>query len=171
MVENFIEEVVTELYKLRGYSVMKNVWYFLEKGEHRKYPGQSDIDVLAIGRDDVHFVSCTSEVPADIEPTTIHFQEARQNLPRLYPVLDRYDKSQWRDVVVAEYVSGPVRRKLEGRGIAAQTLEEALRDFVQLVQARWAEGVKLENPVARTIGYLYDHNLLSSKLSKTDHAS
>ncbi len=164
MVENVIEEVVTELYKLRGYSTMKNVWYFLDKGQHRKHPGQSDIDVLALGKDDVHFVSCTSEVPADIESTVIHFQEAREALPPLYPVLGRYDKSQWRDVVVAEYVSGPVRGKLKERGITAQTLDETFRDFVLLVKARWAEGVKLENPVARTIAFLYDHKLLAQEL-------
>lgn len=58
MALNWIEEIVGELYQIKGYLVVYDVDFQMPKTEGRRVRGHSDIDVLAISNDEVVHVEC-----------------------------------------------------------------------------------------------------------------
>ncbi len=60
MTLNWVEEIVAQLYQLRGYLVIENEDMVLPKTENRRIQGHSDIDVLAIRSFEIVHVECQS---------------------------------------------------------------------------------------------------------------
>jgi len=60
MTLNWVEEIVAQLYQLRGYLVIANEDMVLPKTENRRIQGHSDIDVLAIRCNEIVHIECQS---------------------------------------------------------------------------------------------------------------
>jgi hypothetical protein len=58
MARNWLEEAVSELWRLRGYMVLTNVDLPMPKTSSRSVKGHSDIDVLAISEKEIVHVEC-----------------------------------------------------------------------------------------------------------------
>ncbi len=57
---NWVEDIVSHLYKLKGYMVIENEDLYLSKSENRTVGGHSDIDVLAIKDKEILHIECQS---------------------------------------------------------------------------------------------------------------
>jgi len=60
MAKNWVEDVVAQLYKLKGYMVVENEDLQMPTTDSRKVRGHSDIDVMAIGNNELIHIECQS---------------------------------------------------------------------------------------------------------------
>lgn len=73
MAKNHLEELVAQLWRLKGYVVMENVNLFLSSGEERQVGGHSDADVIALKDCEVVHIECqTNWVPGRPERNSQH---------------------------------------------------------------------------------------------------
>lgn len=118
MALNWLEELVAQLYRLKGYMVVENEDLPLPKTVNRKIRGHSDIDVLAIKKGETLHVECQvwwGPAKAD-EPHQLHrlcarFYHAPKVLIRRYPFLKR-NQAPIRRI----FVTGGKPTKSRGRG-------------------------------------------------------
>ncbi len=57
---NWVEDIVSHLYKLRGYMVVENEDLQMSKTANRTVRGHSDIDVIAIKNNELVHIECQS---------------------------------------------------------------------------------------------------------------
>jgi len=57
---NWVEDIVSHLYKLQGYMVVENEDLPMPKTANRRVPGHSDIDVIAVKGDELIHIECQS---------------------------------------------------------------------------------------------------------------
>ena len=57
---NWVENIVSHLYKLKGYMVIENEDLLMPKTEYRRIRGHSDIDIIAIKDAELVHVECQS---------------------------------------------------------------------------------------------------------------
>ena len=93
---NWVEDVVSHLYKLRGYMVIEDEPLQLPKTENIKIRGHSDIDVLAIKDDEIVHIECQSwwgpslaEEKKHFERLTRRFDHAPDYIFKKYSFLDK----------------------------------------------------------------------------------
>ena len=103
---NWVEDIVSDLYRLQGYLVLENEDLQMPKTEHRAIRGHSDIDVVAFRDGELVHVECQSwwgPALADEEKQfrrlRARFEHAPEVIFERYPFLDR-DKFQPRNVFV-----------------------------------------------------------------------
>ena len=60
MALNWLEDIVSHLYKLKGYTVVENEDLPMPSTEHRGIRGHSDIDVIAIKANELMHIECQS---------------------------------------------------------------------------------------------------------------
>ena len=170
MSANFVEELVSEFYRLRGYLVMTNYWFSIQTARKRNQRGAdqeysarswSDIDVLAVGHDEVILVQVKAivneaSVAEKIKGFFVHAEEFVQR--GLAP--DGSSPISWwetgkvlKKVLVYEYYSPPkYLNQLRAAGIEVHEFSSFFDEILDYIHAK--NGVKEENALMRMIHFL-----------------
>jgi hypothetical protein len=95
MALNWVEELVGQLYQIKGYLVVYDIDLPMPKTDSRGVRGHSDIDVLAISNDEVVHVECQSwwgpdkvSEPKELKRLKDRFDVAPDVIRTKYPFLD-----------------------------------------------------------------------------------
>ena len=174
---NFIEELIAEYYKTKGYFVSTNYWIpfisernRVQKGKEHNYTAQSwtDIDILASNKNELLLIQVKSLVnQKDIaDKIILHFERIEQFLERGV-ALDGESKIDWwtknlkvRKIVIYENYSPPSYLKiLNEKGIETTYFEDRLIELINYVKQK--KGVKEENVLMRFLHCLSNYGLLN----------
>ena len=97
MARNWLEEIVSELWRLRGYLVVTDLDLPMPKTPSRRVRAHSDIDVLAINDREVVHIECEGwwgpareDEIRRLEHIKERFDVAAVDIPRRFPFLKSY---------------------------------------------------------------------------------
>ena len=174
MSANFVEELVTEYYKLRGYLVTSNYWFPVvterersQRGKEQKYSARSwsDMDVIAVGEKEVIIVQVKAIVNEKrvVEKVKSFFVHATQFLESGKAPDQNSSISWWmkgrkiKKVLVYEYYSSPsYLNELKRSGIEVWHFNTYFDEIIEYISSK--NGVKEENPLMRMLHYLKANN-------------
>ncbi|GEM_PF-2082292 len=191
MSANFVEELVTEYYRIRGYLVLPNYWFPVQnsvhrtqRGEDQKYSARSwkDIDVLAVGEKELILVQVKAIVnEAGVVAKVQSFFDQAEQFIQQGKAPDGIASIQWwgkertiRKLLVYEYYSVPkYLNQLKGTGIEVREFDSYFKEIIQYIKAK--NGVKEESPLMRMIHFLNNNSHLRDTTAnpplKSDPAS
>ena len=96
MALNWLEELVSHYYRICGYMVSENIPMKMDKSETRTVRGHSDIDVLAINKDEIIHIECQSwwgpsyaEESKQFDRLKSRFEKSESFIFEKYPFLDK----------------------------------------------------------------------------------
>ncbi len=167
---NYIEELISEYYKLRGYFVMNNYWFQFQserqrtvKGKIQKYLARSwtDIDVIAINSKELLLIQVK---------TSINRENIIDGIKKFFKRVDAYletglardnesDIKWWtngrkiKKMVIFEHCANKYRLILEEAGIEAKNVSEFIDEIIEYVKDN--KGVKEDSPMIRFLHYIY----------------
>lgn len=180
---NFIEELVGEYYKTKGYFVTTNYWLPFQttrdrtqKGKKQNYQAQSwtDIDVLAKNDKELLIIQVKAVINQRqvAEKINVYFERVEQFLKDgIAP--DGETKIDWwtsdckiRKIVVYEDRLAPPSylKIMQAEGIETIFFGEYLKDIIAYVQAK--KGVKEENAVMRLLHFFNTQKMLPTNNTK-----
>lgn len=178
--ENFIEELVGEYYKTKGYFVTTNYWIPFktirnrtQKGKQQNYEAQSwtDIDVLARNNKELLIIQVKATINQKevAQKINLYFDRVEQFLrDGLAP--DGKTKIDWwtsnitvkRIVVYEDKYSPPSYKKImTEKGIETIFFGDYLTEIISYIDQK--VGVKEENAVMRLLHFLNNQKLLLPK--------
>jgi len=115
---NWVEDIVSHLYKLKGYMVIENEDLPMPRTEYRKIQGHSDIDIIAIKDTELLHIECQSwwgpspeEEKRQLRRLYELFKLAPQAISQKYAFLDK-DKYSTRNI----FVTSGKPKKNKGNG-------------------------------------------------------
>lgn len=170
MSANFIEELVTEYYKLRGYLVSTNYWFSIvtertrnQRGKEQTYFARSwsDIDVIAVGEKEIIIVQVKAIVNEKdvVEGVKTFFQRADKFLKDGVAPDQKESIAWWlkgreiKRVLVYEYSSPPKYLELlKEAGIEVHSFTSYFNQIVEYIEKK--EGVKEESALMRMLHYM-----------------
>lgn len=142
---SFTEELVSEYYKhivdnegRPKYLVSEHIHYQMPK-RGVKVKGWHDIDVLAIGREEVliiqtkQYATFEDTKKESIQALQEFFKDAEKIVKQNYDVKDK----KIRKIFVAEDMSTNIKNEMEQLGIEADWLGEIIKKFMQLLYDKW----------------------------------
>jgi hypothetical protein len=170
MSANFVEELVAEYYRIKGYMIAPNYWFPVETTRYRTQRGMqqeytarswSDIDVLAIGEKEILLIQikCIVNENKTVKKIETFFENAMAFIESgLAP--DNESSIQWwrkgkkiRKILVYEFSSTPSYIELlKGSGIETYLFGDYFDGLVEYVENR--SGFKEENALLRMIHFL-----------------
>ncbi|MCB9251299.1 MAG: hypothetical protein H6605_02435 [Flavobacteriales bacterium] len=174
---NFIEELVGEYYKTKGYLVTTNYWIPFQTsrnrtlyGKKQNYQAQSwtDIDVLARNDKEILIIQVKSGITSRnvAEKINLYFERVIKFLnDGIAP--DGIGKIEWwtrnckiiKIVVYEEQYTPPSYLKImQDVGIETKFFGDYLKEIIAYVQNK--KGVKEENSVMRLLHFLHNQNML-----------
>lgn len=177
---NFVEELVGEYYKTKGYFVTTNYWLPFktvrnrtQKGKEQNYAAQSwtDIDVLAKNNKELLIIQVKATINQKkiAEKINLYFERVESFLQEgIAP--DGKTKIDWwtkkikikKIVVYEDKYSPPSYKKiLTDNGIETIYFGNYLKDIIAYVQRK--KGVKEENSVMRLLHFLNGQKLFATK--------
>ncbi len=175
MALNWLEEVVSQLYKLRGYIVLENEDLQMPVTKVRRKRGHSDIDIIAIKDGELIHVECmTWWVGRQDEKTTFRklrerFEEAPGKIFRKYKFL-RKDKLKVNNILVVggkakkPQPDGPWGRIQEfcGKEIKLREINTIVEDLIRELRKEYPgpERVGSEKGIARFLMHLIHNDFL-----------
>jgi hypothetical protein len=187
MSANFVEELVAEYYRLKGYMVMSNYWFptqtqrnRTQRGTAQEYSARSwsDIDVLAAGKDELLIV----QVKAIINQRSVaekilkFFDQATTYLDEESAPDQSHSIAWWKDgraikkLVVYEYYSPPSYLDiLREAGVEVCQFSSYFDEIVEYIKNK--SGVKEESPLMRMVHFLEKNDYLVNKTQQTDMAT
>ena len=169
MPRNYVEELVSEYYKIHGYFVMNNYWFPFTserkrtvKGKKQKFKAQSwtDLDVVAINAEELILIQTKA---------IINTKDVANNIITFFGRVDKFlqdgkapdqksDISWWkhkrkiRKLVVYESCIPSYNYIVEKAGIETVDFKKILEDIVNYIKIK--KGEKEENPTMRLLTYL-----------------
>ena len=173
MSANFVEELVGEYYKAKGYLVNVNYWFPFTSTRTRKQNGKqqeyqarswSDIDVLAIGEKELLVIQVKAIInePKAADKISDFFKKTEKFLkegkaPGMEDSIDWWTKGKKiKNIVVYEFYSPPKYiNQLKTAGIDVYLFSEFFEKIIKNSDKR--EGFKEENAPMRMIHFL-NHN-------------
>jgi hypothetical protein len=177
---NFIEELVSEYYKTKGYFVTTNYWLpfqterkRIQNGAKQKYTAQSwtDIDVMAMNNKELLLIQVKSLINQKLiaEKINLHFERVEQYLDAgIAP--DGKSKIDWwkskrkikKIVIYEDKMTPPSYLKIiKDGGIETKFFGDYFNELIDYVQTK--KGVKEETSVMRLMHYLNNQKMLEPK--------
>lgn len=179
---NYIEELVGEYYKMKGYFVMTNYWIPFNtnraresKGKQQEYSAQSwtDIDVLAKNEKELLIIQVkttinTKETPGKIK---VFFKRVEDflKISKLAPCGENgiYWSSEnciIKKIIVYEYKNSPKSylKILTDEGIEAKYFGDLLKEIIKYIEDK--KGLKEGNSTMRFLHFLCEHKMLIKKI-------
>lgn len=173
---NFVEELVSEYYRLRGYMVTSNYWFPIQtertrtqRGKSQTYMARSwsDMDVIAIGEKEILIVQVKAIVNEMrvVENIKTFFKQAGEFLQEgMAP--DRSSSISWwlkgrqvKHVLVYEYYSPPsYLDELKACEIEVWKFNDYFEEILEYIVEK--DGVKEGSPLMRMLHYLNINNKL-----------
>jgi hypothetical protein len=186
--QNFVEELIAELYQSKGYFVTKNFWVPFQstrqrtqKGKDQSYDAQSwtDIDILAKNDKELVIIQVKAIINDKkvAEKIKLYFQRIEDFLKRGLAPDDRTDISWWtknvdvKKIVIYEWENSPkayINLIKEG-GIEVYPFREYFDKLIEYVNNK--KGVKEENAALRLLHFLKTQDLIKSDEKKTKEKS
>jgi hypothetical protein len=173
MSANFVEELVGEYYRNKGYLVQTNYWFPFESKRTRRdkegaqeYSARSwsDIDVLAVGENEILVIQVKAIInEMKMAEKIIKYFRRTGAFLEDKNILDADARVKWwtqgrrvRNIVVYEFYSAPKYiEKLKNSGIEAYRFSDYFEKIVTLSEKK--KGFKEENTLMRMIHFL-NHN-------------
>jgi hypothetical protein len=177
MSANFVEDLVCEYYRMRGYLVMQNYWFPVQterrrnqNGVDQKYSARSwsDIDVLAIGPQEILIIQVKAIINGMhvAEKVETFFDQAFMFLEQGIAPDNKNPIAWWCDgralkrLLVYEYYSPPsYTNRLRDAGIEVREFSDIFKEIVGYVRLK--AGVKEESTLMRMIHFLNAKNYLA----------
>lgn len=162
---NWVEDIVSHLYRLKGYMVVENEDLKMPTGSH------SDIDVIAIKENELLHIECqsqwfpgTSREDEAFERLKKRFALAPNSIFQKYPFLDR--KIQWKKVFVTQTSKGLLGRLQElcaKEEIQLIEINDIIKDLISELEGMYPkDGPKVGNEkgIARFLTHLIQNDFL-----------
>ena len=177
MSANFIEEMVTEYYRTKGYLVHTNYWFPFEsvrkriqKGVKQGYSARSwsDIDVLAIGEKELLLIQVKAIIneSKSAEKIIDFFEKTHIFLDNGKAPGTENSIKWWirgkavRNIVVYEFYSPPKYiKQLKDVGIEVQLFSDYFKEIITNANDR--KGFKEENALMRMIHFMNHNNYIN----------
>jgi len=172
---NYVEELVSEYYKIHGYFVMNNYWFpFTSErertvnGKKQKYSAQSwtDIDIVAINAKELLLIQTKATINSkNVAYNIIAFFRRVDDFLAKGLALDQKSEIKWwkkkrtiKRIVIYEAGIPSYNRIVENAGIEAIDFKEILEGIIKYISKK--KGVKEENPIMRLITYLNNEKII-----------
>lgn len=127
------EEVVDIYFQKNGYFTTRNLSY-LSKRSSKKQAGYSDIDVLAIGQEEIVIVSCKRSLKKNGESSELEKFEMAENYLKISENWKDYLKNRRIEkMYVAEYITKRTKNRFRGK-VNFIELEELLISLIGLLE-------------------------------------
>lgn len=170
---NWVEDIVSHLYKLKGYMVLENEDLPMPKAKHRTVRGHSDIDVLAINNKEMLHIECKSWwgpsytiEQNDFKRLMDRFNHAQPSIFQKYPFLPKNLKV--RNMLVTSgkpkkgRVNGPwtrLQRFCDGKSIELVEINTVITDLISVLKEKYPKPARVgkEDGIARFLIHL-NHN-------------
>lgn len=170
---NWVEDVVSHLYKLKGFLVIQNEDLQMPKTDYRKVRGHSDIDVIAIKGHEWKHIECQSwwgpsrkEEKKNLKRLEERFEQA-QSLLEKYSFLDK-DKMKLERIFVTSGKpkkgrgNGPWQRLekfCQKNEITLVEINDVINDLISELRKKYPKPYKIgkEEGIARLLIHLI-HN-------------
>jgi Holliday junction resolvase len=162
---NWVEDIVSHLYRLRGYMVVENEDLKMPKGAH------SDIDVIAIKENTLLHIECQSQWYPGISKEGEEFKRLKKRFDyapnfifQKYPFLDK--KIQWKKVFVTQSSKGLLGRLRElcaKEEIQLIELNDIINNLISELKGKYPkDGSKVGNEkgIARFVTHLMQNGFL-----------
>lgn len=174
--ENFVEQLVAEYYKTKGYFVMTNYWLPFKltiksqhKGKNHEYESQSwtDIDIVARNNEELLLIQVKTIVNTKYvaERIITYFQRIKDFLDAKVSLDGTSDISWWNQGVttrfqmVYDYYSAPSYLKLlYDESIEVIKFSDLFKEILSYVEQK--AGVKEQNASMRFLHFLLKEDLL-----------
>jgi len=173
---NWVEDIVSHLYKLKGYMVIENEDLQMPKTEYRKVRGHSDIDIIAIKDKELIHVECqTCWVPKREDKKYLRqlgdrFEQAPCRIFEKYEFLKR-DELEVKNIFVT---SGKPKKssghgpwdRLEkfcgGQNIELREINSIIRELIEEFKKRYPKPEKVgkEEGISRFLVHLIHNDFL-----------
>ncbi len=164
MVVSYVEEIVSEYYRLKGYFISKDWKYRVPKEvTGKKVSGWKDIDVLAITDKEVLIIECKAFTGyRSSRETTKKLSEDFKQAERAIKNARLVGNKSIKKILVVDSSIKKVERNLKKRGIEVYLLEELMRNFLKLLRK---VTTMQEHPMTRTLKYLVEHEFIQKSMS------
>ena len=176
--ENFVEQLVAEYYKTKGYIVMSNYWLpyqsirkRVQKGISQQYEAQSwtDIDILARNDKELLIIQVKAIIQQKIVSEKIikYFEKVDEFLKRGIAIDKTSDISWWykdvetKNIVVYEYYSPPSYIDLlTDNNIEVVKFSGLFKEIIEYAKNK--KGVKEQNASMRLLHFLINEGLMNN---------
>ncbi len=175
MSRNYVEELVSEYYKIHGYFVMNNYWFpftserkRIVKGKKQKFTAQSwtDIDIVAINSKELLLIQTKAIINTKkVAENIIKFFRRVDAFLAKGLALDQKSEIKWwkkkrtiKRIVIYETGIPSYNRIVENAGIKTIDFKEILEDIIKYISKK--KGVKEGNPIMRLITYLNNKKIV-----------
>ena len=175
MTLSYTEEIVSEYFKhlttkdgKPKYIVSEHI-YYQEKGSSKKVKGWHDIDVLAIGKEEICIIQTKSyaffmQTKKDsIGETVKFFKDAERVVRKRYDVSNK----KIRKIFIAHYgLSKSFKKELSKKNIESRDLEDIIQDFLRILKKQIKGYLigKEDNIMTRTLIALIEGKFIKDKL-------
>jgi hypothetical protein len=177
MALNWLEDVVSHLYRLKGYLVVENEDLQMPQTENRRVRGHSDIDVMAVKDGELVHIECQSwwgPARAEEKKAFEHLRDRFEHAPEVifarYPFLDKRNFTVKRVFVTSgkpkrSRGNGPWDR-LEafcaGNGIELLEVNEVIEELISELRVKYPRPAEIgrEVGIARFLLHLIHNDFL-----------
>ncbi len=175
--DNFVEQLVAEHFKSKGYLVLSNYWFpiqsvrtRIQQKKEQVYNSQSwtDIDVLARNANELLVIQVKAIINQEnTSKKIIDFYKNVNDFLKIGKSLDGSSDISWwssnvniKHLVVYENYSPPTYLdKLRNNGIDVIQFSEIFKELLEYLKER--EGVKEQNATMRFIHFLMKHKFIT----------
>lgn len=166
---NFVEELVSEYYRTKGYFVMTNYWFptvgkrkRTQRGKRQSFDAQSwsDLDVTAINDKELVLIQVKAIVnEMKVANKIIDYFDKVDSFLKSGNVKWWKHKKRIKKMLVYENYSIPkYTNKISEQGIEVVKFRKFYEELLQHIQKK--KGSKEENPIMRFIYYLNNNSLV-----------
>jgi len=173
----YTEELAVEYFKhildnngKLEYMVSFRVPFQIPKNTAKKVRGWSDIDVLAIGNEEICVVQTKSFTGTKRKELIIN------DISNFFKYADEYVENQnyglnknIRNIFIVDYTTKSVIKSLEEKGIEVMLLKDIAIELIKILEKRLGEKQRVgkeESNVTRTLLFLIDHELFKEEIYK-----
>jgi len=181
MALNWLEDIVSHLYKLKGYVVIENADLLMPRTEYRQVRGHSDIDVMAIKDSELIHIECQSgwapskkDEQKEFRRLKERFEQARRLVHERYLFLNQSSIRIRNVFVTSDYTrkklrGGPwyrLQQFCSGNEIELMEIKEVVGELLTELKRRYPRSQNLgkEEGIARAFLYLIHNDFLKEEI-------
>jgi len=173
----YVEELAVRYFQKKGYIVQSNIWFQLKKERtKKKVAGWSDIDMLALSKDEVLVIQCKAFLGTKKSETITTelidwFENAEDYLKN-----DPHWK-QWLDgrtlkrCLVIDHPVNKTAKRLKDKGVQIVRYDSLLTELVRMLISDEIRKGKEDDPIIRLLCALIDKKMLKASESSWRHCA
>ncbi|MHA1713433.1 MAG: hypothetical protein ACTSW4_05280 [Candidatus Ranarchaeia archaeon] len=166
MVISYVEDIVSEFYRLQGYLITRDRAYKPDTPRQgKKQTGWKDIDVLAYNEDEVLIIECksfTGDRSSDkmVDSLLKSFEDAQQEVKTI-PLLQ---EKPIRRLLVVDYPILKTNDRLKEQGVEIHLLKDIMTDFIRKLEGRIKDNRlgREHHPTTRLILFLLQNGFIKT---------